>query len=828
MASQQLSFRLPADFVQSYLNRPSPFGFNGLGELVYQRTYSRVKSDGSTETWPDTVERVVNGAYTMQKDHVLKYNLGWDEEKGQKSAREMYDRIFNLKFTPPGRGLWTAGTDAIFKRGLAAALNNCAFVSTENIDVEHSKPFRFLMDMSMLGVGVGFDTKGAGKTLVRYPATAHHPYKFEKIGEAVLNGMVLNRCHRYMNALERTLREKNPEKSDSDIKVILDKYLYTQVARTVGQQTTDVSVAVAQDTLADYDEEIADLVDKRVYQYVMQVLIDKLNETITKAQAQIAALDADDDKVGSLQWTISSSQNDITMYRREIEYVDALGDRKVKFVDIDDDREGWVDSLTHLVDSYLKGGLPVIFVYSKIRPAGLLLKTFGGLSSGPEPLIDMHLMLRQVFERNAGRNITVTTIVDVMNLIGKAVVAGNVRRSSEIALGEPNSAEFLNLKNYAANPERAAWGWCSNNSLYAEVGMDYTEIARRINDNGEPGLFWLENARDYSRMGHAPDFKDKRAAGTNPCSEQTLESYELCCLVEVFPARHENLKDFLRTLKFAYLYAKTVTLGNSHWAETNRVMMRNRRIGCSLSGIAQFMARRSLHELREWCQLGYDEIQNWDRIYSEYLAIPRSVKTTSIKPSGSVSLLAGATPGVHFPISRCYIRRMRLMKDSHLVKPLLDAGYVIEPCVGSEKSTVVVEIPIKLEDGIRTCDEVSVWEKMELTAFIQEHWADNQVSVTVDYDLATEGAQIKSALEHFQYRMKSVSFLPRKGKSKPYPQMPYESIDEDTYRQRIAKLRPLNFAPAKKSKEEEVEVDNYCDGDKCTLSSNKRAKHDTK
>ena len=130
--------------------------------------------------------------------------------------------------------------------------------------------------------------------------------------------------------------------------------------------------------------------------------------------------------------------------------------------------------------------------------------------------------------------------------------------------------------------------------------------------------------------------------GGNPCLEQSLESYELCCLVETFPARHATKEEYLRTLKFAYLYAKTVTLRMTHWPETNRVMLRNRRIGCSVSGVADFLGQHSLEELRQWLDEGYQTVQHWDEVYSNWFCIPRSIKTTSVKPSGTVSLLAGA------------------------------------------------------------------------------------------------------------------------------------------------------------------------------------------
>ena len=133
--------------------------------------------------------------------------------------------------------------------------------------------------------------------------------------------------------------------------------------------------------------------------------------------------------------------------------------------------------------------------------------------------------------------------------------------------------------------------------------------------------------------------------------EQSLEDGEMCNLVETFPDHHENLKDYLETLRYAFLYAKTVTLLPSHWEKTNEVMLRNRRIGTSQSGLQQFVANRSLKELKEWCNTGFEYIQECDKEFSELFCIPRSIKTTTIKPSGTVSLIAGATPGMHWPIS---------------------------------------------------------------------------------------------------------------------------------------------------------------------------------
>ena len=623
------------------------------------RTYSRIKKDGKNERWWETVQRVVEGTYSMQKNHIDGHQLGWNPWQAQKSAQDMYERMFNMKFLPPGRGLWAMGTAITEEKALYAALNNCAFVSTKTIKEDYSKPFCFLMDASMLGVGVGFDCKGAGEIIVKG--------------------------------------------------------------------------------------------------------VDKTRDT--------------------------------------------------SLFEIPDTREGWVESLKVLLESHFHGTAPIEFDYSLVRPAGAPIAGFGGVSSGHEPLLEVHEDITKILNKNTGEPITITTIVDIMNLIGKCVVAGNVRRTAEIVFGEPDNEEYLDLKNYKVNPEREQYGWTSNNSIFAELGMDYTDVCKRIVDNGEPGFAWLENMKKYSRMKNGGDNKDHRVMGGNPCLEQSLESYELCCLVETFPANHDSLEDYQRTLKYAYLYAKTVTLGRTHWPETNRVMLRNRRIGCSVSGVAQFITKNGMGELQNWLETGYDTIQKWDNQYSDWFAVPKSIKTTSVKPSGTVSLLVGATPGMHYPESRFYIRRMRLSKHSELLEPLKKANYKLEPAFGSEDTTMVVEVPVDVGEGIRTAAELSIWEQFSLAAFLQRHWADNQVSCTATFDPETESDQLPHVLNYFQYKLKGISLLPRHELG-AYKQMPYEAITEKEYNTMVGKLGKLSFGVIKN---EEADVDKFCNNDVCEV-----------
>lgn len=346
--------------------------------------------------------------------------------------------------------------------------------------------------------------------------------------------------------------------------------------------------------------------------------------------------------------------------------------------------------------------------------------------------------------------------------------------------------------------------------------MDYTKIVENIINNGEPGLLWLENMRKYSRMCDSPDYRDRLAQGGNPCLEQTLESFELCCLAETFPYHHNTLEEFLDTLKYAFMYAKIVTLGQTHWAETNNVMSKNRRIGLSMTGLIQFLSKFGIDELKKWSVAGFEYIKTYDKRISEFLEIPESIKVTSIKPSGTVSLLGGATPGLHFPHSRFYIRRVRLSSKSRLVGELRDHGYHVEPDVMQPESTVVVSFPIDVGFGVRTVKDTNLWEQLSLAAFMQKYWADNQVSCTVSFK-SKESDQLKPALDYFQYQLKGISFLPSFETATPYPQMPYEEIDETQYKQMVGKIKSPHFSCKLKQGDLEKHDSNFCDSDTCSV-----------
>ena len=646
-------FKLSEQFISKFKEEKVPWG--PVGYVTFKRTYARRLNEFEegavgTEEWWQTCRRVVEGMFDIQKRHAFSIGIEWNDAKAQRTAKEAYERLFTLKWTPPGRGLWMMGTKFIYER-TGAGLFNCAFRSTKDLSQKGGYIYAWMMDALMLGIGVGFDTLGAKTLTVKEPQRTSEPFK------------------------------------------------------------------------------------------------------------------------------------------------------------IPDSREGWVDSVQILLDGYLQGKKVPQFDYSLIRGPGELIKGFGGTSSGAGPLIELHKNLSELLNERIGEPIGSVDIVDIENLIGRCVVAGNVRRSAALAIGQPDDSTYLTMKNDQEKLYHHRWG--SNNSFEAKVGMDYTWHAKQSQVNGEPGYIWLDNARYYGRMKDGKKYNDTKVMGFNPCVEQQLEDAELCCLVETFPAKHETFEDYIKTLEIAYMYGKTVTLINTHWPETNAIMLKNRRIGLSQSGVVQAFNKFGRREVYKWCDDAYRHVEELDKEYSDWLCVPRSVRMTSIKPSGTVSLLNGSTPGIHFPEDEYYIRRIRFSMDSTLIPPLREAGYKIEEDSYSP-NTYCVEFPVHEPFFFKGKRDISMWEQLEIAAQYQHYWADNSVSVTVTFR-PHEADQIKDALEMYEARLKAVSFL--RYEETGYEQAPYEPITKEEYEEMNKSITPI----------QKIETDEggvgskFCTTDTCLL-----------
>lgn len=729
------------------------FGYNGFGEFLYFRTYSRMickncrkasiyedpdlgypicsscKSGAGYESrletcqewWPDTVLRVVSGTFSIRKDWYVKNHIPWDESFWQVYARHFAISMFNMEWLPPGRGLWAMGSDFVYDRG-SMALQNCGFtILGDNFEND----IHWMMDALMCGVGVGF----------------------------------------------------MPERQD-DLKIFNPR----------GQ-----------------------------YDYM-----------------------------------------------------------------IPDTREGWCDSTKALIQSYLEPGqIRPLFHYDDLRPEGSLIRGFGGVASGPEPLRKFHQRIEELMDMY-GCEVWYDSVLlktDLANCTGCCVVAGNVRRSAELCAGEID--EIMDLKQYSKYPHRESWGWMSNNSVFLEKDSDFErldEIAKRVILNGEPGYINKRNL-PYGRIGKSMDgLRLDKAVAFNPCGEQPLEDKELCTLVETLPTRCKDHEAWLKACEYATVYASTVTLLPTHRPETNSVMLRNRRIGVGIIDVAGWKSSIGTNRLIRNLRSGYDRVRYVNRWVNTEAGIPEAIRVTTIKPGGTVPKLAGKKSGFNYANFGYTLRRVRLARSSPVYPLLVEANVPHEVDV-NDVGTEIFEFPI-FNDG-KIADKVTLWEQAMDLITLQREWSDNAVSNTLnfrpkwvmkydlfhspasfvcsdavldeyldreqrleiltkkipvvveamefkivftftesgvrvrvyDYDLNHEEDDIEPVLSAIAPLTKSVAMLPHTAKG-VYMQMPEEGISQDEYQQRLLAMKPIDWSKLKGS---DGIDERYCEGPTCEV-----------
>jgi len=643
-------------FSQTYANKQPNWGFNGLGYIVYKRTYARLKDDGKTEEWHETIQRCINGAQ--------KLGAGYTKEEAEK----LFDLIFNLKCNFAGRMLWQLGTPTVDRFG-ANSLLNCWFTT-----MNHPKSFKFLFENLMLGGGVGFSVR----------------------------------------------RE--------------DVHELPRVRKSVKI----------------YHDEIAGKATK----------------------------DAD-------------------------------------FI-VPDSREGWIELLGKVLDSYFYTGKSFSYSTVLVRGAGELIRGFGGSASGPSILIDGITKICNVFKTREGKKLRSIDVLDINNIIGSIVVAGNVRRSAEIAIGDPDDFLFLRAKRWDLGgiPNYRAM---SNNTIYCD-DYDHTSEAlwEGYNGNGEPyGLFNLPLSEKYGRLSDGlmkksdlyPENRDN-VVGTNPCGEISLGNFECCNLSELYLNNIETKEEALECAILLNKTQKAICAMPFIHDETNEIVHKNMRIGLGVTGVCQSMDKLS------WLDFIYKGLRKFDKKNSKERGWNPSIKLTTVKPSGTLSILAGSTPGVHPAFSSFFIRRIRMAVNDSLVETCKDLGYHTEFAKnfdGTENhDTVVIEFPCKFENALLAKDTTAV-KQLDLVKELQANWSDNAVSCTVYYK-KEELPEIKEWLKsNYKDNIKSVSFLLHSDHG--FVQAPYEEIDQEHYDRIVKRVKPIVTIQTSNEMIEGIE----CEGGACPI-----------
>lgn len=439
---------------------------------------------------------------------------------------------------------------------------------------------------------------------------------------------------------------------------------------------------------------------------------------------------------------------------------------------VKDSREGWVEALRTALKAGFSGEDQIIDV-SDVRPRGTPIKTFGGVACGPGPLATMLRESWNIVRRAKGRRLSSLEALDITNHIGLCIKSGNVRRSALIVLGEAQDQPFRDAKKdfEAVKSHRHT----SNNSItfrsWDQIrDFDWHGLTEDNIEFGEPGLLNLPLVWKT----------DPGAKGVNPCGEQALHDREACNLGEVFPAKLERQTDASVAFRLVARYCLRQRLTPLSDPKSQKVGEDNMRIGVGLGGICDFDWKPEL--LAEWFGVVRREADS----YADELRVNRPITVTTVKPSGTISLLNGSSPGQHAPESAFYIRRTRIAKNDPMAEVMVRAGVPHEECVYDNTGmTWVFAFPTKAPHTKVTAENETIRSQFERQAAVQEWWADNAVSATLKFDPETEREELAECLKEFVPKLKSTACLP---KAHGYEQAPYEPIDETTYKTLAAKI----------------------------------------
>ena len=442
---------------------------------------------------------------------------------------------------------------------------------------------------------------------------------------------------------------------------------------------------------------------------------------------------------------------------------------------IGDSIEGWADAIKVLVESYfgVKSSTP-IFDYSDIRQKGALLVTSGGKAPGPQPLKDCIHNIKKVLDaKTDGDKLSPIEVHDMVCYIADAVLAGGIRRAALISLFSADDDEMISCKSgswWELNPQRGR----ANNSavlLRHKVTKEFfLDLWKRIelSGAGEPGIYF-SNDKDW---------------GTNPCCEIGLRPYQFCNLCEVNASDIESQEDFEKRVKGA-AFIGTLQAGYTdfHYLRDvwKRTTQKDALIGVGMTGIGSGVV------------LGYDmksaakAVKEENERVANLIEINKAARTTTVKPSGTSSLVLGTSSGIHAWHNDFYIRRIRVGKNEAIYTYLsINHPELVEDEVFRPHDTAVISIPQKSPEGSILRYE-SPFELLERVKRISKEWIKfghrggqntHNVSATVslkeeDWELA--GNWMWDNREHYN----GLSVLPYNGGT--YQQAPFEDCDEEKY-----------------------------------------------
>ena len=457
-------------------------------------------------------------------------------------------------------------------------------------------------------------------------------------------------------------------------------------------------------------------------------------------------------------------------------------------ISVADSKEGWARSFKDLIGYLYSNRVPKLD-FSKIRPAGERLKTFGGRASGPQPLQDLFEFTTGVFKNAQGRKLSSIECHDIVCKTGEVVVVGGVRRSALLSLSNLTDDRMRSAKSgdwWHMYPHRAL----ANNSVaYTETPNPSSFMKEWLalyeSKAGERGIFNRVAANDKATSnGRRQEHGD---FGTNPCSEIILRPNQFCNLSEVVCRSSDTVKILQRKAELASILGTLqATLTDFKYLSTRwrSNTEEERLLGVSLTGI---MDCAVLHrsDSDKTLKLLKDTVIATNKKWADLLGIPQSTATTCVKPSGTVSQLTDSASGIHARHAPYYVRTVRGDVKDSLTQFLMNQNIPNEPDFNNPSNTVVFSFPFKSPDAAICRTDMKALEQLHVWKRFSDHWCEHKPSVTVsvkEHEWVEVGNWCYSNFDS----LSGISFLPFSDHS--YRQAPYQDSTKQEYKKLCAAM----------------------------------------
>lgn len=484
-----------------------------------------------------------------------------------------------------------------------------------------------------------------------------------------------------------------------------------------------------------------------------------------------------------------------------------------------DSKIGWAASLKEVLALLYAGFIPT-WDLSKLRPAGAKLKTFGGRSSGPEPLDRLFKFIVETFKNAKGRKLSSLECHDIMCKIGECVVVGGVRRSALISLSNLSDQRMGKAKSGQWWVESGQRALANNSVCFTEQPTFDSFLTEWHNlhesKSGERGIFNRVASKRQAAKNGRRDVSHE--FGTNPCSEIILRPYQFCNLSEVVVRPADSLECLLRKVEQATILG-TIQSTFTNFRYLRSIWKKNteeeRLLGVSLTGVMDHPVLKNVsEEAKQWLREMKERAVDTNRTWADRLGVAASTAITCVKPSGTVSQLVDAASGLHPRYSRHYIRRVRNDIKDPLTDFLIAQGVPYEPDK-MNPATVVFSFPQQAPSTSVLRDGVTAVGQMEHWKMLQEEWCEHKPSITVYYKDSEFLALGQWVWDNFN-DISGVAFLPHSNHT--YEQAPYEEISEEVYNELVNKMPDIDWASFREEEDNTVSSQEFaCIGDKCEL-----------